>query len=293
MTSAQVTDEPYVLGPGAIYRPEHAVQHRDEEYDSHAFDQLLQMEQRHFWYAGRYRFILHCLNRQLRRTLNTSRPLTAVDLGGGCGGWVKYLREHAPNRFAELALADSSPRALELAANVVGDEAKRYQIDLLDLQWRERWDLAFLLDVLEHIPEDVKALEQIWAALRPGGLLFVATPALRFFWSYNDEVVHHVRRYSRDDFRRLAEATRFECAFSRYFMFFLSPLLLLSRIRRPNLQEMTPDQIRDHCACTHRVPAAPMNQALRLVFSLETPLGCWLPFPWGTSVLAVLRKPSG
>lgn len=290
MTSSSVTDDPYTLEPGGIYLPERPVQHREDEYNSHSFEQLRRMEQRHFWYAGRYRFILHCVNRQLRQIRSQAPPFRAIDLGGGCGGWIKYLKDHAPGRFAELALADSSLRGLGLAANVVGDDVNRYQVDLLDLQWRDRWDVAFLLDVLEHIPDDVKALEQIWTALRPGGLLFVATPALKFFWSYNDEAAHHVRRYSRADFRRLATAANFECRSTRYFMFLLSPLLMLSRMKRPNLEEMSADQIREHCAHTHRVPAAPVNQALRLVFSLETPLGSWLPFPWGTSVLGIFRK---
>ena len=32
-------------------------------------------------------------------------------------------------------------------------------------------------------------------ALKSGGLLFVTAPAFRQFWSYNDELVHHLRRY--------------------------------------------------------------------------------------------------
>jgi hypothetical protein len=44
---------------------------------------------------------------------------------------------------------------------------------------------------------------------------------------------------------------------------------------------------------THRVPAAPVNALLSLAFCCETPLGHLLPFPWGTSILAVLRKPVG
>jgi len=30
-----------------------------------------------------------------------------------------------------------------------------HQIDLMNLGWRERWDVAFLLDVIEHLPDDV------------------------------------------------------------------------------------------------------------------------------------------
>ena len=41
----------------------------------------------------------------------------------------------------------------------------------------------------------------------------------------------------------------------------------------------------------HRVPSVPINLTLTWIFSLETPLGHWISFPWGTSILAVLRKP--
>ena len=109
-------------------------------------------------------------------------------------------KRHLPDRFTELAVSDSSLRALEMAGSVVGEDIVRYQTDLLRLGWRDRWDAAFLLDVLEHIPADAEVLLQIRQALKPGGLLFVTTPALKCFWSYNDEIAHHVRRYAKRDF---------------------------------------------------------------------------------------------
>jgi SAM-dependent methyltransferase len=211
-------------------------------------------------------------------------------LGGGCGGWIKYLRTHAPDTFGELALGDSSRRALELAAPVVGSAVRRFQIDLLDLRWDQRWDVAFLLDVLEHIPQDVEVLRQIRKCLNPGGLLFVTTPALRAFWSYNDELAHHQRRYSREDFRRLARSSGFTLAWRRYFMFFLSPLLLLSRRRGPCVAKMSAEQRAALMNRTHRIPAPPVNAALAAAFAAETPLGSWIPFPWGTSILGVFEK---
>jgi SAM-dependent methyltransferase len=214
-----------------------------------------------------------------------------VDLGGGCGGWIRYLKDQAPGTFAELALADSSQTALELAAPVVGPEVARFQVDLLDLDWQDRWDVAFLLDVLEHIPQDVAVLRQVRQALRPGGLLFVACPALRCFWSYNDVLAHHCRRYSRADFARLACAAGLELCRSRYFQFLLSPLLYLSRARGPDPAALTPEQARRLLDRTHRIPPALVNAALELIFSAETPLGWHLPFPWGTSLLGVFRKP--
>ena len=240
-----VDEAPYSLNQSGIFVPAEPVAHRDDEYDPSGFAVLQDMQDRHFWYLGRHRFLLCCLRRSLRQCGRQS-GLSGVDLGGGCGAWVRYLKERCPAPFAELALADSSTLALTVAAPTVGPDVKRYQIDLLRLQWTGRWDVAFLLDVLEHIPQDAEALRQIRRAMRPGGLLFVATPALQSLWTYNDEINHHVRRYSRADFGRLAEQCGFELCFSRYFMFFLSPLLLLSRMRPIDHKNMTEQQVREH-----------------------------------------------
>ncbi len=295
------TSEHVAQRTGAIYRqdcdgiftPSPPVQHRDEEYDAAHFEMLLKMQEEHFWYRGRHRFLHRGVMRHLRKRFRPDATVDAVDLGGGCGGWVKYFKCRPPCRLGELALADSSRQALQLAQPVVGAEVNRYQIDLMNLGWRDRWDAAFLLDVLEHIPEDADALRQIRQALRPGGLLFVTTPALKFFWSYNDELVHHVRRYSKANFRSLAAATGLELCDVRYFMTLLSPLLLLSRLKRPDVPNMSVDEINEHQRRTHRIPSAPINALLASVFSLETPLGHWLPLPWGTSILGVFRCPDG
>ncbi len=284
-------DDGFAARPDGVYIPTAPIRHRDDEYDSGGFEILRDMQSRHFWYRGRHRFLLAALRRMYRRKDSSTPPWSAIDLGGGCGGWVAYLEQRHPDWFSELALADSSLQALEYAGTFVRPETGRYQIDLLRLPWQARWDVAFLLDVLEHIPDDVAAMRQIFQALRPGGYLFVTTPALKFFWTYNDELVHHVRRYSRADFARLAADTGFQLCWSRYFMFFLSPLLLLSRLKAPNLKQMSPEELRAHQHRTHRVPVGPLNLALGAAFQAETPLGVWLPFPWGTSVLGVFQKP--
>ncbi len=281
----------YSLNEAGIWTPERPVMHRDDEYDSALFSLLAAMQQRHFWYAGRHRFLRAALMKALGSGALAPDRLRAVDVGGGCGGWVRFLRENSGIDFAELALADSSLRALELARESLPPDTPRYQVDLFDLKWRDRWDLIFLLDVLEHIEEEKRALVELQAALRPGGLLFITTPALRFFWSWNDEAVQHHRRYSHADFQRLADAVGMELLDSRYFMFFLSPLYLLARWKRPSPQAMTRERVAELVARTHRIPNPIVNMACRAVFCAETPLGLRLRFPWGTSILAVLRKP--
>jgi hypothetical protein len=81
-----------------------------------------------------------------------------------------------------------------------------------------------------------------------------------------------------------------DLCFTRYFMFFLSPLLLLSRWKSPDVKRLGQQEVQELMKQTHRVPAWPANQLLNWVFSLESPLGVRVPFPWGTSVIAVLRR---
>ena len=282
----------YHLNEAGVFVPDAPLRHRDDEYNPAGFDRLRAMQERHFWYLGRHRFILRSFLRFIgSQTSSKGRSLSGLDLGGGCGGWIRYLQKHQPLLFSELAIADSSLQALGLARDVVGPKVDRYQTDLLDLPWSRRWDVIFLLDVLEHIPADLEALRHIAEALRPGGLLLVTTPALGCFWTHNDVLNSHVRRYSRSDFRRLAETSGLELRFSRYFMFFLSPLLLISRLRPPKSTDSNDPDVRRYRDRSHRVPNWLVNQTLRLVFSLETPVGVACPFPWGTSVLAVLQKP--
>ncbi len=271
--------------PGGIHLPRKPVVQHSDEYAEENLVELLRMQHDHFWYIGRHRFILNAL----RRCIRQRHGLHAIDLGGGCGGWLEYLHRRCPGAFDELALADSSLEALALAAPAVGTFASRYQVDLHDLGWKERWDVVFLLDVLEHLEDDAGVLRGIQAALRPGGLLFVTTPALEHFRTYNDDLVHHLRRYNHRDFERLGSVSSLKLLRSRYFMFFLSPLLLASRRRRP-AAAMTPDEIRRLLARTHAVPPAFINAPLTAVFSLETPLGWHIPFPWGSSILAVFEK---
>ena len=276
----------YTLDKNGIYRPKIEVSHRDQEYDQDGFNILLHMQEKHFWYRGRHRFLLSALKRYMR---SRKEEMSAIDLGGGVGGWVRYLADYCPDLFQTVALADSSETALTMAKIVLPSNSDRFQVDVMNLNWENRWDCAFLLDVIEHIPDDVEAVRQAAKAIKPGGYLFITTPALKEFWSYNDDLAHHLRRYNRNDYTNLAKHTGLELCEARYFMFFLSPLYYMSR-KWKNIKDMSEDKKKRLMAESHKIPIRPLNTILAALFAAETPVGQWLPFPWGTSILGVFRK---
>jgi SAM-dependent methyltransferase len=280
-------------GAHRVPPPDTGVLHREDEYDSRSLAMLRRMQAEHFWYRGRHRFLLRAVNRLVPQNKREARSYRVVDLGGGCGGWVAYFLARTCLPVAEVALADSSEVALSLAADFLPPQVERRQVDLMDLQWKERWDIAFLLDVLEHLPDHKKPLCQIYEVLAPGGLVFITVPALRQFWTWNDEFCRHQRRYDRSQIHSLAADCGFHLLDARYFMFFLSPLLLASRLASAfSLRLKSNEQRRELAMKMHAIPHPLINGLLTAIFGLETPLGHHVRFPWGTSLLAVLQKPS-
>jgi SAM-dependent methyltransferase len=103
-----------------------------------------------------------------------------------------YLAELArrlgprPNlRLLRLALEDE-----RLAAELVG----------------EALDSALLLNVLEHVRDDVGALRNLAAALRPGSRVVIQVPAHGWLYGEADRALGHVRRYGEAGLRRTMAA---------------------------------------------------------------------------------------
>lgn len=79
-----------------------------------------------------------------------------------------------------------------------------------------RFDAVVLVNVLEHIADDARALRSLAEALAPGGHLVVLVPALQSLYSAFDRRIGHHRRYERDELRALATATGLEVVEMRY-----------------------------------------------------------------------------
>lgn len=78
------------------------------------------------------------------------------------------------------------------------------------------FDGAWSFNVLEHISDDVAALQGLHRVLKPGATLVVYVPALMWLWSSMDDKVEHYRRYTRADLASKLEATGFDVERCRY-----------------------------------------------------------------------------
>lgn len=69
------------------------------------------------------------------------------------------------------------------------------------------YDCVLACEVLEHVADDAFFIRKMARLLKPGGRMAVSVPAGMRFWSADDEIVGHFRRYERRDILNLMRET--------------------------------------------------------------------------------------
>ena len=67
--------------------------------------------------------------------------------------------------------------------------------------WKSEFDTIVLLDVLEHVEDDIDFLRSLRRALRPDGTLVVKVPSGDCLYGTMDGAIGHYRRYSKKTLR--------------------------------------------------------------------------------------------
>jgi SAM-dependent methyltransferase len=70
-------------------------------------------------------------------------------------------------------------------------------------------DTVVMLDVLEHLPDDVAMLKKLRGSLAPGGRIVLKVPAMPSLFSPMDRAIGHYRRYSPRSLRQALDAAGF------------------------------------------------------------------------------------
>lgn len=243
------------------------------------------MQSDHFWYRGRYKFIFYSATKILKKQKANSKIL---EIGGGTGSWLQYILQNEKNESQKkYYLSDPLLQKNIIRKLKNTDRIQTIKVNL-NQRLRKKWNVIFLLDVIEHIENDIKACRNIANALLPDGYLILTAPALKFFWSKNDQFGGHFRRYSKEDLRALAKKSGMKLVECRYFMFFLSPFFWMAR--RQLSFASSKKKVQDLIYTQNFKLPKTINKILKIVFCLETPIGHFIQFPWGTSIYGVFRK---
>ena len=131
-------------------------------------------------------------------------------------------------------LAASFPEAIIIGADVVKEPLYRLaktlpgipliRFDLLQSPLPDQSvDVLIMLNVLEHIEDDVLALQKAFNLLKPGGALIIEVPAGPNLYDAYDAELHHFRRYSASELQTKLTQAGFKVSRKSHLGFVLFP----------------------------------------------------------------------
>jgi len=205
----------------------------------------------HHWY---YRAKLAALHR-ITRDLD---PASLLDVGAGLGFYARAML--TGTTIAQATCVDSGYQ--DDHDETIADKKLmfRRQIDRSDA------DLVLMMDVLEHVPDDVGLVAEYAAKVRPGTHFVVTVPAFMWLWSGHDVFLEHYRRYTLRQIEHTLRAGGLRIERGCYFYGALLPLVAASRIGGRLLhggRQAAGSQMRDH--------GAVMNALFGTVCRVELP----------------------
>ncbi|RAZ92581.1 SAM-dependent methyltransferase [Mesorhizobium hawassense] len=239
------------------------------------FAELAQREVGNFWFEARNTII----TRTLRRFFPQFRSF--LEIGCGTGFVLSGVARAFPR--ARLVGTEIFIAGLPFAAARL-PSASFAQMDARRLPYAAEFDVVGAFDVIEHIKEDVEALENLKRAVKPRGGVIISVPQHKWLWSELDKQSFHYRRYERQELHEKIESVGLEVVYSTSFVSLLLPLMFLSRRRNSESGEF--DASREF-----RIGPV-VNASLRTVMAIEgLILGTGLTLPVGGSRLVVARRP--
>lgn len=237
--------------------------------DRIVYDRMAAHDSTHWWYRAR-RDILAAY---LTRYAALPQGARILEIGCGTGHNLPML-----SGFGTVDAIEIDPAARAIASQRLGRTVGDAPLPELPGIARGAYDLVAVLDVVEHIEDDVAALAAMRACLKPGGKILIAVPAHQWLWSAHDVVNHHHRRYSKATLTAAIQGAGLRAGKLTYFNSLLFPLAAAARIAgRLTGRDDSDDS----------PPARPVNTLFERIFRLERHMVGRVPMTPGVSIVTL------
>ncbi|MEA5593945.1 class I SAM-dependent methyltransferase [Rivularia sp. UHCC 0363] len=237
--------------------------------------QYASVEDKHWWFVARRQII-----EQVILKLNLPKNAQILEAGCGTGGNLQML-----SRYGKVSAMELDEIACQLANQRQVIQVKRGSLPD-NIPFNSQYDLILILDVIEHLDDDLSALKALYYKLKPGGYLLVTVPAYQFLWSEHDEINHHKRRYRLTGLKQVVKNAGYKIGYGSYFNTVLFPVVAivrgLAKLPKQNKNQPSSDLV---------LPSKPVNQIFKWLFASERYLINRLSLPFGVSILLLARKP--
>ena len=204
---------------------------------------------RHWYYRSK--------SRAMFRLMGKSMQGSVLDVGAGSGFFSKQLL--LKTNAESACLVDSSYGVNEETVFAGKPVKIRKKIS------RSSADLVLMMDVLEHVEDDVGLLQSYVEIVPDNCRFLVSVPAFEALWSSHDVFLEHQRRYSLRQLERVIRSAGLLPIRRCYFFGLALPIAVAVRLgeRLHNESREVRSHLRQHS------PA--VNTLLTAICALETP----------------------
>jgi SAM-dependent methyltransferase len=233
-------------------------------------------ERNHFWFRGLRRFMAPLLEAAVR---GVGSP-TILDCGCGTGHNLAMLRRYGravgidltwtglahARQHGERAIAQATATVLPFPGGT--------------------FDVVTSFDVIYALDDrdEQAALGEMFRVLKPGGHLVVNAAAMDLLKGNHSLLALEVRRYNGRSLRERLERAGFVVRRVSYTNATILPVVAVVRLlQRMSGHEESEEEI--------SIPPAPINAALTAALTVEAAIVRFVNMPFGSSLMALARKP--
>jgi SAM-dependent methyltransferase len=195
-----------------------------------------------------------------RRMLEDRPADKVLDVGAGSGFFSKHLLE-----TTQASVACCVDPSYETDRDEIHADKRlhfRRRVDTVEA------DLVLMMDVLEHVDDDVGLAAEYVAKAKAGTRFLISVPAFQFLWSGHDVFLEHRRRYTLPQIEEVVARAGLDVVAGNYYFGGVFPLAASLRLaqkwRGGGPQSGAQSQLKRH----HPL----VNGALRAVCAAEAPL---------------------
>lgn len=131
-----------------------------------------------------------------------------LEVGCGIGNFTNFLA-----KYGDVSAIDINREYAEQTKRLVKGKAKVGFGDIEKGQYffnDRNFDVVVCLNVLEHIKDDKRALNNLYNLLKKGGFLILLVPSHEFLFGGIDKSLGHYRRYNKQQLTKMSSSIGFK-----------------------------------------------------------------------------------
>jgi SAM-dependent methyltransferase len=218
------------------------------------------------------------------KTIEPSDGAVIMEIGCSSGFLIRELLKSFPKAIIIGADVVKEP-LYKLAKSIPGVPLIRFDLLQCPLP-KKSVDILVMLNVLEHIENDVVALEKAYNILKPGGTLVIEVPACPALYDEYDAELQHFRRYNSFDLVRKVTHCGFQIIRKTHLGCIIFPAFAVVKLlNKYKLFRKRKSVVKERAARTSN------NILVRLAMKFESKYLSTFKLPFGVRIIVVARRP--